>query len=53
MAALVRAIAKGEANIGLVAADQSAINALARSTRGTLQVPGIRFYNEPAVRARR
>lgn len=53
MAALVRAIARGEASIGLIAADQSAINAQARATRGTLQIPGIRFYNEAAVRARR
>jgi hypothetical protein len=50
---LVRAIADGKANIGLVMANDSALNALARSTRGTLQVPGVRFFNQPAVRARR
>lgn len=50
---LVRAIAKGEANVNLVAADQPAINALARATRGTLAVPGIRFFNESSVRTRR
>jgi hypothetical protein len=49
----VKAIAKGEASITLVAADTSAINSLARATRGTLAVPGIRFYDEAKVRARR
>lgn len=50
---LVRAIAKGEANIGLVMVNQPALNALARSTRGTLTVPGIKFFSEANVRARR
>jgi hypothetical protein len=53
LAQLVRAIVKGEANLTMVAADQSAINALARATRGTLTIPGIRFYDEAKVRARR
>jgi hypothetical protein len=53
LAQLVKAIADGKANIGLVMANGPAINALARATRGTLQVPGIRFFNQPAVRARR
>jgi hypothetical protein len=50
---LVRAIADGRANISLVTDNATAINALARATRGTLAVPGIRFFNEPTVRARR
>lgn len=52
-ALLVKAIADGKANINLVSANETAINALARATRGTLQVPGIRFFNEPTVRTRR
>jgi len=50
---LVRAIAAGKANISLVMANETAINQLARATRGTLQVPGIRFYSQPMVRAGR
>lgn len=53
IARLVQAVAAGTANISLVEANQTAINSLARATRGTLQVPGIRFYNEPQVRVRR
>ena len=48
---LVKAIAAGQANVNLVKPDESAINALARATRGTLQIPGIRFYHESIVRA--
>lgn len=50
---LVKAIAEGKANLNLVSDNPTAINQLARATRGTLQVPGIRFYNEPSVRVRR
>ena len=50
---LVRAIVAGKANISLVMANETAINQLARATRGTLQVPGIRFYSQPMVRAGR
>jgi hypothetical protein len=50
---LVKAIADGKASIGLVEKNETAINALARATRGTLAVPGIRFFNEPTVRASR
>ena len=53
MAALVKAIAAGEANISLVTPNEPAINQLARATRGTLQVPGVRFFSEPIVRAGR
>jgi hypothetical protein len=53
LAQLLKAIVRGEASPTLVAADQSAINALARATRGTLAIPGIRFYDETKVRARR
>jgi hypothetical protein len=50
---LVKAIAAGQANIGLVTANETAINQLAKATRGTLAVPGIRFFSAPVVRAGR
>ena len=51
--ALVKAIAAGKANIALVMANETAINQLARAARGTLQVPGIRFFTASVVRAGR
>jgi hypothetical protein len=50
---LVRAIAAGKANIGMVMPNEVAINQLARATRGTLQIPGIRFFSQSTVRAGR
>jgi len=50
---LVKAVAAGKANLSLVMPNEVAINQLARATRGTLQVPGIRFFNEPTVRTGR
>lgn len=50
---LVKAIAAGKANIGLVMANEVSINQLARATRGTLEVPGIRFFTQATVRAGR
>ena len=50
---LVKAIAAGKANINLVMANETAINQLARATRGTLAVPGIRFFSQSTVRAAR
>jgi hypothetical protein len=50
---LVKAIVAGKANISLVMANEVAINLLARATRGTLQVPGIRFFSQSTVRAGR
>ena len=44
LAALVKAIAEGNADLHLVKADEPAINEKARRTRGTLQIPGLRFY---------
>ena len=51
--ALVKAIAAGKASITLVTPCEVAINQLARATRGTLEVPGIRFFSQPVVRAGR
>jgi hypothetical protein len=50
---LVQAIAAGQASIGLVMPNQTSINALAKATRNTLAIPGIRFFSEPVVRAGR
>jgi hypothetical protein len=53
LAALVKAIAEGKADLHLVQANQAGINEKARATRGTLVIPGIRFFSEPVVRAGR
>ena len=51
--ALVNAVAAGKASSSLVMANETAINQLARATRGTLEVPGIRFFSQATVRAGR
>jgi hypothetical protein len=51
LGALVKAVAAGQASLNLLMANESAINQLARATRGTLQVPGIRFFSQATVRA--
>lgn len=47
---LVEAIARGQAPLSLVKADESALKALARSTKGTLKVPGVEFTEDRTVR---
>ena len=50
--ALLLAVATGEAPLGLVKADQSALDALARATKQEgVAVPGVRFYKEESMRA--
>lgn len=44
MMRLLKAIVAGKAPVGLIMGDESAINKLAGSGKGTLNVPGIRFY---------
>jgi hypothetical protein len=51
--ALVKAIAEHKASSNLVIPNDAAINQLARATRGTLEVPGIRFFSQSTVRAGR
>jgi hypothetical protein len=41
MAALVKAVAEGKAPFGLVQATEKALNGLARSLKGSMQVPGV------------
>ena len=53
LAALVKAIAEGKADLHLVKANDTALNEKARATRGTLVIPGVRFFSEPIVRAGR
>jgi colicin import membrane protein len=53
LGALVKAIAQGQATVNLVTPNEVAINQLARATRGTLEVPGIKFYSTTTVRAGR
>lgn len=45
MESLVKAIAAGKANLNLVTANEVVIGQLARATRGTLVIPGVRFYS--------
>ena len=46
LSALVRAVAEGKAAITLLQPDQTALNGLARSLKGALNVPGVRAVNE-------
>lgn len=50
---LVKAIAAGQSNIGLVMPNDTAINQLARATRGPIAVPGVRFFTQATIRAGR
>jgi hypothetical protein len=50
---LIKAVAENKASISLIMPNETAINQLARATRGTLVIPGIRFYSESVVRAGR
>ena len=49
----IEAIVAGKASLSLVKPDEVAIGQLARATRGTLAVPGVRFFQESIVRAGR
>lgn len=51
--ALLLAVATGEAPLGLVKADQSALDALARATKQEgVVIPGVRFFKEDSMRGR-
>jgi hypothetical protein len=51
--ALIKAVAENKASTNLLMPNQVAIGELARATRGTLEVPGIRFFKQSVVRAGR
>ena len=46
---LVMAIATGHAPLTILKVDESALNQLARSTKGTINYPGVLFYNDKVV----
>ncbi len=50
--ALIKAVAGGTAPLTLLKCDESALNKYASATRGTIAVPGVRFYVEESVRQR-
>lgn len=52
LAALVRAIADGRAPLTLVKADPVALGAWARSTKGTVAIPGVRVASGTGIAAR-
>lgn len=51
--ALVRAVAEGRAEAGLLTVNQSALDGMARSLKGAMSVPGVRVVAEKSVAARR
>ena len=46
---LIMAIATGHAPLSIIKIDESALNQLAKSTKGTMSYPGIVFYNDKVV----
>lgn len=51
--ALVQAVARGEAPLELIQANQTEINKHARALKSNMRVPGVRVYAEEVVAARR
>jgi colicin import membrane protein len=49
--ALVKAVAEGKASIGLVQANETALNGMARSLKGSMQVPGVKAICKRGVAA--
>lgn len=49
---VIKAVAKGDAPPTLLMVNESAINQIAKATKGTMQYPGIRFYNDKIVASR-
>lgn len=50
--ATIKAISEGKAPISIVRFDDIAINQLAKSTKGTIDYPGIKFYNDQIIATR-
>ena len=50
--ALVRHVAKNKALLGLLSVNGPALNALARSTKSTMNIPGCRAVNKPVITGR-
>lgn len=51
--ALARAVAEGRAPVTFLEPNLTAINQFARATQGAQDVPGVRFYNDRQIAARR
>ena len=49
---LLNAIIAGKAPLNLISVNQSALNQLAKSTKGTMLYPGVRFFNRPIIAAK-
>jgi hypothetical protein len=50
--ALVKAVAEGRADLGLIQANMMALNGMARALKGTMTIPGVRAVSEMSVAAR-
>ena len=50
--ALVKAVAAGDAPITMIKADDSALNKMAKATKGSVKMAGVRFYNDPVIASR-
>ena len=48
---LILAVASGEAPVGLLNVNQSALNDFARATKGKQHIPGVRFSEKPVLAA--
>lgn len=50
---LVKAVAEGRAPVNLVMPNETALGQIARATKGSMAIPGVRIFNDPGVRAGR
>lgn len=49
---LIAAVAAGKASPSLLMANTTAINQMAKATKGNVKIDGIRFYNDPIISSR-
>ena len=49
---LLKSIAEGRAPLGLISVNESALNAYARGVKGTMPVPGLKFFEEKSLSVR-
>ena len=49
---LLEAILDGKAPINLIKVDETALNSIAKSLKGAVNYPGIRFYNDKIMAIR-
>ena len=53
LAALIAEAAGNKERVSLLKADESALNALAKATKGAVHIPGVRFYDDRITSVRR